>query len=887
MDRSLKAPPGWEAIYREVRNDIFALCRLVKFEPTHQQVELLKAVQRRDKRIAVKSGQGTGKCLPQTVEVYEITTGRRLTIGELIEAGQAISVASARTNTLKIESSGARTFDSGEKPCVRVTCASGQWVDASTDHRILTQRGWVEAQHLADGDLLAMPRSMPAAQSPEIVEDHVVRLAAYFASDGCTASRAQAGFTQMPGPVLDEFSSDVSKAGGSCAYRGRSGKAIQVGTSKMMPLIRYFGYEMCLSKNKRVPCWAYGLPNSQVALFLNRFWACDGWIDREGLAICLASEGMVRDVQFMLLRLGIHSRYRHRKTHYDDKKEFDAWHLTVTGQSNVIAFFHQIGLVLGKEAACERLILDTCSKDENTNVDIVPIRKKEMEEILEEIGIKNQRGRWGAKGLTKKMAREICRGRPNSYVSRSKFQRFCATFSYTGKYAWLASSDVLWTPFVSREDLGVLPVGDLSVPGNENFVAQNLVVHNSTASALCAIWRVIQAPGSRVIVTAPSMRQAQDVYITEVMRLVSQGPKTFQRLFYPTLRKVYIGRQGKDDDSKTDWAIQAVTATDPRNAQGYHGTNLSFMVDESSGVARPIIEQIDGTLTQATGDLLHLHTGNPNLQDCKLYDFFTKERSRWTCLTFDALTSPLVSKEHCEYMKQVYGERSDVYRIRVLGEFPTMDPNSVMSIDDLEACTKTDPIEMVRRSRVRQFGIDLARYGSDESGIAQRSGEAIVAFEMFAKTDPNDVVGRAFVMQSESAWKDDDTNYVSDADGMGQGVMDRFHKARKQIHEFHTSASPQRSDYHDKMSEAWFCLGRKVRERACHLPADRDLLQQLSTRLYSVTRLGKIKIETKDEYKKRTESGSPDRADTVVMAFYDGVVSEAQFSFSTAARRSR
>ena len=408
----------------------------------------------------------------------------------------------------------------------------------------------------------------------------------------------------------------------------------------------------------------------------------------------------------------------------------------------------------------------------------------------------------------------------------------------------------------------------------------------TSGSAVCAIWRVIQAPGSRVIITAPSMRQAQDVYMTEVRRLISTAPSFFQRLFYPTIRKVYIGRAGKDDDSRPDWGIVAVTATDPRNAQGYHGDNISFFVDESSGVGRGIIEQIEGTLSQQTGDFLHLHTGNPNTQDCAFYDFFTSKRKYWKCLTFDALSSPRVSKAHCEYMKEVYGERSDVYRVRVLGEFPTMDPNAVMAIDDLEACTKTDPIEFVRGDRARQFGIDLARYGSDESVIAQRSGRAIVALENFAKVDPNDVVRRAFVMQAESDWGDEETLYVADADGMGQGVMERFHSAEKNLHEFHTSSTPSREDFHDKMSEAWFCLGRLVRERACHLPNDRDLIHQLASRIYEVTDKGKIKIESKKKYKDRTEQPSPDRADAVVMAFYDGAESAAKFSFMSG-RKSR
>lgn len=401
----------------------------------------------------------------------------------------------------------------------------------------------------------------------------------------------------------------------------------------------------------------------------------------------------------------------------------------------------------------------------------------------------------------------------------------------------------------------------------------------SKCASVIALWRVIQQPGSRVVVTAPSMRQVQDVFLTEVRATLENGPKFFRRMFYPTARKVYVGRAGKDDEAPPDWGIIGVTATDPRNAQGYHGDNISFIVDEASGVPRGIIEQIEGTLSQAGDDKLHLQIGNPNVQDCAFYDSFTVKRKYWECFRFNALESPLVSKEHCRYIAEVYGERSDVYRVRVLGEFPTMDPNAIMALADIEACTRLKPLDFVNASSVKQFGIDLARYGSDESVIAQRLGEAIVGFETFAKTDPFQVISRAQVMQHEMGWDNEDALYVVDAGGLGQGAVEQVSRAGRRLHEFHTQGTPTQPEYYDKMSEAWFNIAKKVQRHAIALPNDRDLIRQLSTRLYQVTDKGKIRIESKADYKKRLQkageegSGSPDRADAVVMACYDQAVS--------------
>jgi phage terminase large subunit len=395
----------------------------------------------------------------------------------------------------------------------------------------------------------------------------------------------------------------------------------------------------------------------------------------------------------------------------------------------------------------------------------------------------------------------------------------------------------------------------------------------SSASACIAIWRALRMPKSLVVVTAPSMRQCKDVFMSEIRRHLSEAHPEIKKLFKLTQQKALIGKHTrKDDEDETkepEWGIICVTATSPENAQGYHRDCLTFIVDEASGVERPIIEQIEGTMGQATGDMLHLQIGNPNSPDCAFFDCFHTKRQFWDCHTFNAAESPLVSKDHVAYLKASYGEHSDVVRVRVYGEFPSSAPNAVMALSDLEACTRTDPLAMAKLSDVKQFGIDLARFGSDESAIYRRSGEAIVTDEHFVKQEPSSVVARAFALQEEAGWRDQDCHYVPDADGLGQGVMDMF--TRKSRLEFHSAGLPSDQNmFANRMTEAWFGFAKKVKAHRAFLPNDPRLLQQLSTRLYFLRRSdGKLILESKDDYKKRTGLESPDRADGCVMAFYD------------------
>jgi hypothetical protein len=159
------------------------------------------------------------------------------------------------------------------------------------------------------------------------------------------------------------------------------------------------------------------------------------------------------------------------------------------------------------------------------------------------------------------------------------------------------------------------------------------------------------------------------------------------------------------------------------------------------------------------------------------------------------------------------------------------------------------------------------------------------------------VTDYAFRQQYDAGWKNEDCWYVPDAGGMGQGIVHSFWEAGKQVHEFHTQAVASDSTmFADSYSEAWWNLRNLVQEHIVHLPNDPRLLKQLSTRQYYTDRRGRLKVESKDEWRDRTEiDESPDRADALVMAFYSRMGREGKvvgmrrqnYRLGSRARRSR
>jgi intein/homing endonuclease len=424
---------------------------------------------------------GIGKCLGGDTEIYDTSTGRR----RLVREAGSLSVPS-KTDSHRFEPRAATAFASGQKPCVRISLQGGQALVLSTDHRVFTDRGWVEAAALTSTDLIATPRKLPPPLRAEAYSDESVKLVAYLLSDGGTTT-SNTTFTNETPAILAEFKALVESEGDCSTYNNwhkndvpgvhelaPSGAATMFSCTGITHKVRDWqigGH----ARDKRIPAGFYGLPDAQIALFLNRFWACDGCVGRPSLPqleVCLASEGLVDDLRHLLLRLGIQARKKFKWASYISKvdgtrRTFPAWRLFVTGSTEVARFFETVGPVIGKEEMSRRVHEACLTLKSNPNVDLVPVGLSQLKEIRSEMGLRG-------KGLLRRFG---CVD--GSLLSRQRFQKLCLTEGYSGKYAWLADNEILWDRVASSEDVGILPVFDLSVPGTHNLIANQIVVHNT------------------------------------------------------------------------------------------------------------------------------------------------------------------------------------------------------------------------------------------------------------------------------------------------------------------------------------------------------------------------------------------------------------------------
>lgn len=383
---------------------------------------------------------------------------------------------------------------------------------------------------------------------------------------------------------------------------------------------------------------------------------------------------------------------------------------------------------------------------------------------------------------------------------------------------------------------------------------------------------------SKLWVTAPAQHQLKGVWMSEFRLMISEADPIVQEIFHiRTMDIICFG--------DPDWKIECLTSNRAETFQGRHNKHAAFIIDEGSGIPSEIYETIFGTLTN-THKLL-LVCGNPNKLHTPFHQIFTDWRDRWWTYTINTELSPICDWSNIQRLRETFGEQSDVYRVRVLGEFPDQDPAAVMSIDDLERCLLVDRLEAIKIApHMKRFGIDFARFGNDSSVVMRRTGNALMETKLFWKTEPDVPIAHAFQMQNKAYWNNDDCLFIADADGMGQGLMHIFKRAKRKHFEFHSGATTNpRRMYHDFISEAFFTVADLVKSRSLHIPKDTEMRQrlfrELSTRQFDMTTKGQLKVEDKKEYKKRVQlEQSPDMSDAFVMAFYENPRSRGRVATS-------
>lgn len=189
-----------------------------------------------------------------------------------------------------------------------------------------------------------------------------------------------------------------------------------------------------------------------------------------------------------------------------------------------------------------------------------------------------------------------------------------------------------------------------------------------------------------------------------------------------------------------------------------------------------------------------------------------------------------------------------------------------------------------------QTGLDVARFGRDKTVYALRKGGVLALLEQTEKMDTMEVTGWT-IGKFE---RDKPDVHCTDVVGLGAGVHDRLEEIQGEEERVWTDCellpinvgeSPTTKVAKDKFHNLraqmywnlriWFKPDEKSGHSDICIPNDPELIKQLEEVRYKYSSERKIKIEPKDEMKKRL-GNSPDKADAVALAFWNDMQEEEE-----------
>ena len=373
-----------------------------------------------------------------------------------------------------------------------------------------------------------------------------------------------------------------------------------------------------------------------------------------------------------------------------------------------------------------------------------------------------------------------------------------------------------------------------------------------------ALWWISCHYPAKVVITAPTSAQLHDALLPEAKAWLKQSPEGYKEMFTVRADRIELA----NDPERNFISARTSSAEQPDALQGIHAEHVLLICDEASGVPEQVYEAAGGSMSALHSCMVL--AGNPVRSSGYFYDTFHKLNDRWNTFHVSCEESDRVSQDYIDECRIRYGEESNVYRVRVLGEFPTSDDDTVISMELTEGAINRDVMPTQYSPSV--WGVDVARFGADASALCKRKGNAVTApVRLWRGLDTMQLTG-AIKAEYDTSMDKPQEIFV-DAIGLGAGVADRLRELGLPAYAINVSESPAMgTTYLNLRAELWYKARGWLEGRDTRLPKDDRLRSELTTLRYTYTSSGKIKIESKQDLKRRGVS-SPDAADAFVLTF--------------------
>lgn len=396
-------------------------------------------------------------------------------------------------------------------------------------------------------------------------------------------------------------------------------------------------------------------------------------------------------------------------------------------------------------------------------------------------------------------------------------------------------------------------------------------VGKSTAASWAMLHYFLTRYPVKVVVTAPTSAQLFDAMFAELKRWVNELPDILKTLVEVKSDRIEL----KAAPSEAFISARTSRAETPEALQGIHADNVLLVADEASGIPESVFEAASGSMSGHSATTLLL--GNPTRNTGLFYDTHNRLKGEWKTFHVSCVDSPRVSEAFVNEMKLRYGEDSPAYHVRVLGNFPPREEDTVIPVELIDSAMNREI--KIDENATAVWGLDVARMGSDASALAKRRGPVIEEVQTWKGLDLMQLTGAVVAEYEALPPSKQPVEILVDSIGLGAGVLDRLRELGLPARGINVAESPaMKGTYANLRAELWFKCKAWLANRDVKIPKDEQLFAELAGPRYTFTSSGKMQVESKEAMKKRG-LGSPDKADAVCLSLATDVAT-AMYGYS-------
>jgi hypothetical protein len=372
------------------------------------------------------------------------------------------------------------------------------------------------------------------------------------------------------------------------------------------------------------------------------------------------------------------------------------------------------------------------------------------------------------------------------------------------------------------------------------------------------LWFLLTHQNCKVPVAANSQDQLRDTIWPEIAKWHRQLPDALKAMIDVQAERIVVVQ-----DPEGAFAVRRTASKEnPEALQGFHADHLLFLIDEASGIPDVVFEVGMGALSTPGAKVLM--AGNPTRTSGFFYDTHHSLRNRWYTMHVSCLDVPR-AQGHIEDIRAKYGDNSNAWRVRVLGEFPTADDQTVIPLELVLSAVGRDVSSL---NYYPVWGVDVARFGDDRTALAKRQANRLLEpIKHWGGTDLMVTTGMIKAEYEETHYDMRPREILIDAIGLGAGVYDRCKELGLPVRAINVGeAASTRENCMRLRDELWFKGREWFQDRTCSLPQDEALIAELTSPTYTFSSTGKMVVESKADMKKRGMR-SPDLADAFLLTF--------------------